>query len=94
MFQNAPTGIHTIRGVMGVCHLLVDQNGYAVLLDTGLAGEPWLIRRRLAQLALGPYSIKAIVLTHGHIDRVGNLAWDPQGSEDAVCIPRVRPDPT
>jgi len=75
MFRNAPAGIHTIRGVMGVCHLLVDQSGDAVLLDTGLAGEPWLIRRRLARLGLRPNSIKAILLTHGHLDHVGNLAW-------------------
>jgi glyoxylase-like metal-dependent hydrolase (beta-lactamase superfamily II) len=67
-------GIHTIRGVMGVCHLLVDADG-AVLLDTGLAGEPWLIRRRVARLGLTPGSIKAILLTHGHLDHAGNLAW-------------------
>jgi glyoxylase-like metal-dependent hydrolase (beta-lactamase superfamily II) len=67
-------GIHTIRGMMGVCHLLVDSDG-AVLLDTGLAGEPALIRRRVARLGLAPGSIKAILLTHGHLDHAGNLAW-------------------
>lgn len=67
-------GIHTIRGVMGVCHLLVDQDG-AVLLDTGLVGEPMLIRWRVARLGLTPDSIKAILLTHGHLDHAGNLAW-------------------
>src|SRR6185503_12405607 len=40
-----PPGIHTIRGVMGVCHLLVDAQRNAVLL------------------------------THGHLDHAGNLAW-------------------
>jgi glyoxylase-like metal-dependent hydrolase (beta-lactamase superfamily II) len=68
-------GIHTIRGVMGVCHLLVDSAGDAVLLDTGLVGEPWLIRWRLRRLGLRPDAIKAILLTHGHIDHAGNLAW-------------------
>ena len=47
----------------------------AVLLDTGLAGEPWLIRRKLARLGLKPSSVRAILLTHGHIDHAGNLAW-------------------
>jgi glyoxylase-like metal-dependent hydrolase (beta-lactamase superfamily II) len=75
MMRNMPPGIHTIRGVMGVCHLLVDAQGEAVLLDTGLVGEPSLIRWRLRQLALQPNSIKAILLTHGHIDHAGNLAW-------------------
>ena len=67
-------GIHTIRGAMGVCHLLVDADG-AVLLDTGLVGEPWLIRRRMARLGLRPGDIRAILLTHGHIDHAGNVAW-------------------
>ena len=68
-------GIYTIRGVMGVCHLLVDAQRQAVLLDTGLVGEPWLIRRRVARLGLAPNDIKAILLTHGHLDHAGNLAW-------------------
>ena len=68
-------GIYTIRGVMGVCHLLVDAQRDAVLLDTGLVGEPWQIRWRMRKLGLKPESIKAIVLTHGHLDHAGNLAW-------------------
>jgi len=67
-------GIYTIRGVMGVCHLLVDDDG-AVLLDTGLVGEPLLIQWRLQRLGLKPHDVKAILLTHGHIDHAGNLAW-------------------
>ncbi len=33
-----------IRGVIGVCHLLIepDKKG-AILLDTGLVDEPWQI---------------------------------------------------
>ena len=60
---------------MGVCHLLVDERGEAVLLDTGLAGEQWQMRRLILRLGLGPGAIKAILLTHGHLDHVGNLAW-------------------
>lgn len=75
MSKNVPPGIHTIRGLMGVCHLLVDEHGDAVLLDTGLIGERWQIRWWLKRLGLKPESIKAILLTHGHVDHVGNLAW-------------------
>ena len=70
-------GIHTIRGVMGVCHLLTDRDS-AILLDTGLVGEPWLIRRRLKALGFKPDDVKAILLTHGHLDHAGNLAWAKQ----------------
>jgi glyoxylase-like metal-dependent hydrolase (beta-lactamase superfamily II) len=45
------------------------------MLDTGMVGEPALIRRRLRRLGLGPKSIRGILLTHGHLDHAGNLAW-------------------
>jgi glyoxylase-like metal-dependent hydrolase (beta-lactamase superfamily II) len=73
--KNVPPGIYPIRGVMGLCHLLVDERHEAVLLDTGLIGEPWLIRWQLRRLGLGASAVKAILLTHGHLDHVGNLAW-------------------
>jgi glyoxylase-like metal-dependent hydrolase (beta-lactamase superfamily II) len=72
--RQTPPGLYAIRGVMGMCHILVEQ-GEAVLLDTGLVGEPPAIRAKLRRLGLGPQSVKAILLTHGHLDHVGNLAW-------------------
>src|ERR1700752_5432949 len=77
-------GIYTIRGVMGVCHLLVDAERKAVLLDTGLVGEAWLIRWRLSRLGLKPESIKAILLTHGHLDHAGNLTRAKTGGGAAM----------
>lgn len=74
--ENWVTRVRTIRGVMGVCHLLVEPDGRgAVLLDTGLVGEPWFIRRALARLGLGSRELRAILLTHGHLDHAGNVAW-------------------
>ena len=68
--------VRTIRGVMGVCHLLVEPDGRgAVLLDTGLVGERWQIRREVRRLGLGPRDVRAILMTHGHLDHAGNLAW-------------------
>jgi glyoxylase-like metal-dependent hydrolase (beta-lactamase superfamily II) len=65
--------MHPIRGLMAVCQLLVDGRD-AWLLDTGLVGEPLVLRRRLRRLGLGPESIRGILLTHGHLDHAGNLA--------------------
>ena len=59
---------------MGCCHLLVNGNE-CVMLDTGLFGEPIFIRRLVRKLHLAPRSVKAILLTHGHLDHAGNLAW-------------------
>jgi len=44
------------------------------MLDTGLAGEMFFIRRKVAQLGLTSKSIKTILLSHGHLDHAGNLA--------------------
>jgi glyoxylase-like metal-dependent hydrolase (beta-lactamase superfamily II) len=77
--------VRTIRGVMGVCHVLVEADGRgAVLLDTGLVGEPVQIRWQLARLGLGPRDVRAILLTHGHLDHAGNVAWAKAWSDAPV----------
>lgn len=45
------------------------------MIDTGMIGEPFFIRRLVRKLGLKPDSIKTILLTHGHLDHAGNLAW-------------------
>ena len=72
--KNVPPGIHPIRGIMCCCHLLADGDA-SVMIDTGLVGEPFFLRRLVRRLGLKPDSIKAILLTHGHLDHAGNLAW-------------------
>jgi glyoxylase-like metal-dependent hydrolase (beta-lactamase superfamily II) len=64
---------------MSVPHLLVDQDG-AVLLDTGFPGDWVRIRRVMRKLGLGPRDLRAILLTHGHIDHAGNAAWATEWS--------------
>ena len=58
---------------MGCCHLL-REGDQCILLDTGLAGELILLRRLFRRLGLPPSALKAILLTHGHLDHAGNLA--------------------
>jgi glyoxylase-like metal-dependent hydrolase (beta-lactamase superfamily II) len=72
--RNVPARLHSVRGVMGCCFLLEDGDA-SVMLDTGLVGEPVLIRRLVRKLGLRRDAIKAILLTHGHLDHAGNAAW-------------------
>ena len=74
-----PEDLHPIRGVMSMSHLLVDAAG-AVLLDTGFPGDAGRIRHAMGKLGLGPRDLRAIVLTHGHIDHAGNAAWAKEWS--------------
>jgi len=71
--RTVPPGLHFIRGVMSCCFLLADGDD-SVMIDTGLFGEPLLVRRLVRKLGLTPRSISAILLTHGHLDHAGNLA--------------------
>ncbi len=72
--RNYPPKLHAIRGIMGCCFLLEDGD-QSVMIDTGMFGEPFFIRRLFRRLNLKPQSLKAILLTHGHLDHAGNLAW-------------------
>jgi glyoxylase-like metal-dependent hydrolase (beta-lactamase superfamily II) len=72
MARSLPPGVHPLRGLMSVFHLLVEGDA-AWLIDTGLGGELPLLRRCLRRLGLAPRAIQAILLTHGHLDHSGNL---------------------
>jgi glyoxylase-like metal-dependent hydrolase (beta-lactamase superfamily II) len=74
-----PEDLHAIRGAMSMIHLLVSPEG-AVLIDTGFPGDRHRIERKMHSLGLGPRDLKAILLTHGHIDHAGNAAWAKEWS--------------
>ena len=69
--KNWPDGVHPIRGLMSWCHLLVDEQGI-VLIDTGFPGDAGRILRGIERLGFTPRDVRAIILTHGHIDHAGN----------------------
>lgn len=73
--MDASFRIYPIRGYHGSFHLLYDATRHeAVLLDTGLVGEMPRLTRILREIGLNWSDIKAIILTHGHLDHAGNLA--------------------
>ncbi|HYP18187.1 MAG TPA: MBL fold metallo-hydrolase [Opitutus sp.] len=68
-----PADLYPVRGVMSVPQVLAHRDG-AVLIDTGFPGDARRIRRTLDRLGLGARDVRAILLTHGHIDHAGNAA--------------------
>jgi glyoxylase-like metal-dependent hydrolase (beta-lactamase superfamily II) len=78
--------IYPIRGILGFCHLLHDGScNEAVLIDTGLIGEVRLLEHTLRKIGLRWADLKAILLTHGHLDHTGNLERIRQLSGATVC---------
>lgn len=71
-----PAGLHPIRGLLSCFHLLVESDDRsAVLIDTGsCALELPALRRKLCAPGLAAGDLKAILLTHGHIDHTGNAS--------------------
>lgn len=73
MSHDWPQELHPIHGLMSVPQLLVHPDG-AALLDTGFPGDLGRIRRTLRRAGLEWSDVRAILLTHGHLDHAGNAA--------------------
>jgi len=73
---------------MSIPHVLADAGG-VVLLDTGFPGDARRIRRTMAEIGAGPQDVRAILLTHGHIDHAGNLAWAREWTNAPVYAHRL-----
>jgi len=70
-----------VRTVTGSMHIVQTARGDTVLLDCGLfQGRRAEARARNTTLPLDPAKVKAVVLSHAHIDHIGNLpSWVKRG---------------
>jgi glyoxylase-like metal-dependent hydrolase (beta-lactamase superfamily II) len=65
--------LYAIRGWIGWVHLLVDDTGIS-LVDSGFIGDKRRIQKAIRTLGYQSTDLKAILLTHGHLDHTLNAA--------------------
>jgi glyoxylase-like metal-dependent hydrolase (beta-lactamase superfamily II) len=72
-------------------HVLRDDGGL-VLLDAGFIGGRGLLERALRREGWRDRRIRGIVLTHGHLDHILNVAAIARESEAWIAAPRLDAD--
>jgi metallo-beta-lactamase family protein len=70
-----------LGGVTGSLHIIESSRGEVVLLECGLfQGRRAETRERNLALPLAPQRVKAVIVSHAHIDHIGNLpTWARHG---------------
>jgi len=78
-----PITSHYIFGVNA--YLLKTGAGY-FLIDTGIAKKREQLEKKLQEAGCRPGDLKLIIITHGHLDHVGNTAYlrDKYGAKVAM----------
>lgn len=77
-----------IRGFIVHFHALVDDEG-VYLIDSGFLGARGRLRRKLASIGRSMKDVRAILLTHGHLDHTLNAAAMAEESGAKVICPRL-----
>lgn len=73
MIRKIDAGLYQLRGTF-VCNYLLVEGKQATLIDSGFIGALGKIESALSKEGLGWENLKAILLTHGHIDHTYNVA--------------------
>lgn len=66
--------VHFARTDLVNWTLVCDDNG-VMLIDAGFPGSRDDVLTSLRQLGFGPHDVRAILLTHAHIDHFGSAIW-------------------
>ena len=69
-------------------HVLRDASGL-YLLDAGFIGGRWLLRRALRQRGWDREPIRGIIVTHGHLDHILNVAPLARETGAWIAAPRL-----
>lgn len=77
-----------IRDFIVHFHALVDEEG-VYLIDSGFLGAVGRLRRKLASIGRSMKDVRAILLTHGHLDHTLNAARIAEESGAKVLCPRL-----
>lgn len=78
----------TVRYIYEVTsYLLHTETGY-FLIDTGIAKRRRRFERALQTAGCQPHDLKLILITHGHIDHVGNAAYLRDTYEAKIAMHR------
>ena len=66
--------LHFVRGELVNWAVAKAQDGVA-LFDAGLPGDRDDVLASLSELGVGADDVRAIVLTHAHVDHLGSAIW-------------------
>ena len=67
------------------CYLIKNKNGF-ILIDTGIKKQRKQLEQAIIDAGCSTGDLKLIILTHGHIDHIGNAAYlrDKHGARIAM----------
>ena len=72
--DNVATGVHLVRGP-SVNWVVIEGSLGPILIDTGYPGDRQAVVDALRELGYGVEEVRAILLTHGHGDHIGNVTF-------------------